>query len=99
MNKRMSDLIDTYRDAVSQRVAFNSPEHRAAETAVREALLCQSQAVSVAELARKAALFREGTRRLYEGHGPNSGDMWFFELWHFLGDVETALSPQENVDG
>ena len=39
MRKRMSDLIDAYRDAVSQRVAFNSPEHHAAETAAREALL------------------------------------------------------------
>jgi hypothetical protein len=41
------------------------------------------------ELARKAALFREGARRQYEGI---KGDMWFFDLYHFLGDVEDAAA-------
>jgi hypothetical protein len=49
--------------------------------------------IDTAELARKAALFREGTRRLFEA-GANEGDMWFFELWHFLGDVQEALGPR-----
>jgi hypothetical protein len=46
-----------------------------------------------AELARKAALFREGTKRIYEGQGDRA-DMWFFELFHFLGDVQEALTPK-----
>ena len=45
-----------------------------------------------AHLARRAAMFREGTRRLFEDEGAAKGDLWFFELWYFLGDVESALS-------
>jgi hypothetical protein len=45
------------------------------------------------ELAHKAAMFAEGTRCQYE-RGNTKGDMWFFELWHFLGDVEAALRAQ-----
>ena len=41
-----------------------------------------------AALLHKLALFREGTRRQYE----TTTDMWFFELWHFLNDVETELT-------
>lgn len=49
------------------------------------------------ELARKARLFREGTKRLYESQGDRA-DMWLFELWHFLGDVEAALqSPPKSA--
>ena len=40
-----------------------------------------------AALHRKALLFKEGAKRQYDG----TGDMWFFELWHFLGDVEEQL--------
>lgn len=36
-----------------------------------------------AGLARKAALFQEGAKRLFD----RDGDMWVFELFHFLGDV------------
>lgn len=42
------------------------------------------------DLVRKAASFREGTKRIYESQGA-SADMWFFELFHFLGDVQQAL--------
>lgn len=59
------------------------------ENDYRRASVPRSDAVS-GELARKAALFREGTRRIYEGQGDRA-DMWFFELWHFLGDVHAAL--------
>lgn len=48
------------------------------------------------EVARKAALFREGAKRIYDGQGDRA-DMWFFELWHFLGDVEKALSASSAV--
>jgi hypothetical protein len=47
-----------------------------------------------AELARKAALFREGAKRIYEGQGAKA-DMWYFELFHFLDDVEKALSDAQ----
>jgi hypothetical protein len=50
-------------------------------------------------LARKAALFRVGTKRIYEGQGDRA-DMWFFELFHFLGDVESALAlPSCPIEG
>jgi len=39
-----------------------------------------------AELAHKAFLFREGAKRIYDNQG-GEADMWFFELYHFLGDV------------
>ena len=42
-----------------------------------------------ADLARKARLFREGASRLYES---SKGDMWYFELYHFLKDVSSELS-------
>jgi hypothetical protein len=57
-----------------------------------------AQCVSPADLARKAALFREGTKRIYEGQGDRA-DMWFFELWHFLGDVEEALAHPQPAAG
>lgn len=47
--------------------------------------------LGMAKLADRAADFRLGTRKYYEDRGPNNGDMWFFELWHFLGDAEVAL--------
>lgn len=51
---------------------------------------------SHSKLADKAGNFREGAKRLYESKGHHGGDMWFFELWHFLGDVQGALnSPAE----
>ena len=40
------------------------------------------------DLAYRANAFREGCKRKYEA-GP--GDMWLFELYHFLGDVEEVL--------
>ena len=36
---KAEELIETYQLAVSQRVAFNSQEHREAELAARQALL------------------------------------------------------------
>lgn len=51
------------------------------------------------ELAARAALFREGTRRIYEGDRKLvEGDMWLFEMFHFLGDVEEKLSGEQRQE-
>ena len=45
-----------------------------------------------ADLSRKASLFMEGAKNLYEDRSKSTnGDMWFFELFHFLDDVTTEL--------
>jgi hypothetical protein len=45
------------------------------------------------ELAHRALLFREGSRRFYDDKSrATHGDMWFFELFHFLADVNKALA-------
>ena len=47
---------------------------------------------SKAELIRQAFLFREGAKRLFEDKSKSTnGDMWFFELYHFLHDVQDTL--------
>ncbi len=47
---------------------------------------------SKAELAKQAFLFREGAKRLFEDESKSTnGDMWFFELYHFLHDVQDKL--------
>ncbi len=43
-----------------------------------------------ADLARQAVLFQQGAKRIYELQGKRA-DMWYFELWHFLGDVAKQL--------
>jgi hypothetical protein len=50
-------------------------------------------------LNQRALQFRLGVRRLFEEDGPNKGDMWFFELWHFLGDVQDALGLAQRPAG
>lgn len=53
--------------------------------------------ILAAEMYRKAAAFQEGAKRLYEKE-PNKGDMWFFELYHFLTDVMTLNYPSVTGD-
>jgi hypothetical protein len=53
------------------------------------------------ELAGRAELFREGARRAYEGDRPLvKNDMWLFELFHFLGDVQEKLGeyPRSEIE-
>lgn len=51
------------------------------------------------DLAYRANSFREGTKRLFYGETPpaGNGDMWLFELWHFLGDVEEVLKSRADA--
>ena len=41
-------------------------------------------------LIRYSQNFQNGTKKIYEDPKTN-GDMWYFELWRFLGDVESTL--------
>lgn len=42
------------------------------------------------KLADTCAQFKRGVEKYYDSE-PNKGDMWFFELYHHLGDCEVAL--------
>ena len=42
------------------------------------------------KLAHYCDSMREGAKKLFES-GPNKGDMWFFELYHHLGDCAELL--------
>jgi hypothetical protein len=43
------------------------------------------------KLAQYCECFMEGTKKQFDGPGPNDGDMWFFELYHHLHDCANAL--------
>ncbi|MER8560121.1 hypothetical protein [Mesorhizobium sp. M0578] len=74
-----------------------------AAAAIRAALTgtvepVEAVAVKVKELVEKLAGLRVGTEKKYN----LTGDMWFFELWHALGEAAAALvapAPTSAVDG
>ncbi|MER8602842.1 hypothetical protein NKH48_03470, partial [Mesorhizobium sp. M1233] len=74
-----------------------------AAAAIRAALTgtvepVEAVAVKVNELVEKLAGLRVGTEKKYN----LTGDMWFFELWHALGEAAAALvapAPTSAVDG
>lgn len=49
------------------------------------------------DLAARARNFQAGTKKLFDA-GPVAGDMWFFELYHFLGDVAVELERRKTLD-
>jgi hypothetical protein len=42
-------------------------------------------------LSERAGRFQQGAKRIYDSKSDHGGDMWFFELFHFLGDVQSAF--------